>query len=1378
MAGALVGGAFLSAFLQVLFDRIGSREVLDFFRGRKLNDGLLNKLNLTLNSVNGVLDDAEEKQITRPNVKIWVDELKDAVYDAEDLLDEIAYEVLRTKLEAAPVSRRQKVRNFFSCYNPFKKGVEAKLEEIVERLENLVKQKDVLGLIESAAERPPPLQNAATTSLVDESGVYGRKGDKEAIMKLLQSDNTSGKDLDVISIVGMGGLGKTTLAQLVYNDNRADHLFDLKAWVCVSKEFNIPKITKDILEEVTGKTCEIENPNRLQLELKKTMIGKKVLIVLDDVWNDKITPWEDLLKPLKFVAQGSKIIVTTRNESVAVLVCTLPIHHLKELTYDDCWSLFAKYAFDDSNVDAYPNLEEIGREIVKKCKGLPLAAKTLGSLLHSKRDVEEWEKISRSDIWNLPNDDILPVLRLSYYCLPSHLKRCFAYCAIFPKDYEFKKEELVFLWMAEGFLAGGPELENAGSDFFSDLVSRSFFQRSSDDQSHFVMHDLKNDLAKSVSGEFCFRLNSNNSSSITRRTRHLSYARTEHDGSKKFEAVYEAEVLRTFLPIDWSKWWWPKCIDNEVMHDLLPKLKRLRVLSLSQYHNIIELPDSFGKMKHLRYLDLSGTPIKRLPESVNSCYSLQTLILYKCKDFEGLPTNMSRLVNLCHLDIRKTKLKEMPKLMSKLTRLQKLTDFIVGEQSGSSIKELGELQHLRGKLCIWNLQNVVEAEDALQANLKDKKHLKKLKLRWAGNMGNSLHVLEQLKPHKNIECLSIIGYESAGFPSWVGEAFFSNIVSLRLDGCINCSSLPPLGQLTSLKELGIIALDKVVTVSDEFYGSCTSVKKPFGCLEILRFERMEQWCEWFSYKDEDEGKAFPLLRELYMRECPKLMRVLPSHLPSLTTLEIEGCQQLMTSLPRAPTVVRMELKDESHDLLLKKLPSGMHCLIASHFHSLDSLLKKVEQMGCYSTTLEEIGIENCESLERFPLEMFPKLKRLDISGCPNLKYLFAPITAFEDCISVLEERMPASYLTRLCLRACPNLAGALPSYFPFLTTLVIIGCQRLMVSLPKAPTIITMELRDDSREVELEELPSGLHRLSVDRFDYPYPLLEGVEQADGLSTTLEAIEIRNYDSLECLPLNFFPTLKRLNVYKCPNLVSLCATEAIYGHFTFLSSLEIWKCPNLVSFPKGGLSAPNLAWLLLWDCENLKSLPECMHSLLPSLVNLKISHCPELQSFPDGGLPSRLESLEIISCDKLIAGCLEWNLQLLPSLSHFCIGECKGLKSFPKELLLPSTLTSLKIVDLQSLEYLDDNGLQHLSSLRQLQLRNCPNLRAMPREGLLSSLASLSIWSCPWLELRCQPEKGEDWPKISHIPNIQLSVSSFVYHSAAPKLVGLVSDDQQ
>ena len=322
------------------------------------------------------------------------------------------------------------------------------------------------------------------------------------------------------------------------------------------------------------------------------------------------------------LSQEIKVIVTTRSKIVASNVGTISAYILNELSSEECWSIFEKHAFKNGSSSKFPILEEIGTQIVQKCKGLPLAAKTLGGLLRFEEDPRKWTEVLTSNIWDLPteNNSIIPALRLSYHYLPPHLKRCFAYCSILPKDYEFKKEELVLLWMAEDLLQqseGNGRMEKIGEQYFDDLVSRSFFQQSSSNQSCFVMHDLVNDLAIFISGEFCFKLEIDRPCVIKGRTRHLSYVRTTCDASEKFKVTYKAKGLRTFLGLDLSPFQRNRNrISTMMIDDFLLTFKCLRVLSFSNYRNMRELPNSIGNLKHLRYLNLSNTSIKWLPDSL------------------------------------------------------------------------------------------------------------------------------------------------------------------------------------------------------------------------------------------------------------------------------------------------------------------------------------------------------------------------------------------------------------------------------------------------------------------------------------------------------------------------------------------------------------------------------------------------------------------------------------------------------------------------------------------------------------------------------------------------------------------------------------------
>ncbi|KAL6329549.1 hypothetical protein AAG906_022100 [Vitis piasezkii] len=971
MAGAVAGGgALLSASLQVLFDRMASRDVLTVLQGQKLSATLLRELKMKLLAVKVVLNDAEAKQITNSDVKDWVDELKDVVYDAEDLLDDITTEALRCKMES---DSQTQVRNIISG-----EGIKSRIEKITGTLENLAKKKIFSG-----------------------------------DSKILLSHNASGNKISVIALVGMGGIGKTTLAKLVYNDRRVVEFLTLKHG-----------ITKTILKAIDSGTSDQNDLNLLQHKLEERLTGKKFLLVLDDVWNEDYNNWDSLQTPFNLGLYGSKIVVTTRINKVAAVMHSVHAHHLAKLSSEDCWSLFAKHAFENGNSSPHPKLEEIGKEIVKS-----------GCLILEFR-VKEWENVLNSEMWDLPNN--------------------------------------------------AKTMEEVGDGYIYDLLSRSFF---------------KSPVA----------------------TNHIL---SEYESFERFETLGEFNSLRTFLPLNLEVWShddkvsknrYPSGsrlvvelhLSTRVWNDLLMNVQYLRVLSLC-YYEITNLSHSIGNLKHLRYLDLTYTPIKRLPESICGLYNLQTLILYHCECLFELPKMMCKLVSLRHLDIRHSGVKEMP------------INYRVGKQSRTRIGELRELSHIGGRLGIEELQNVVDAKDALEANLAGMRYLDELRLEQNDDGGVEQNgadvVLNYLQPHSHLKRLTIHMYGGSRFPDWLGGPSILNMVSLRL-------------WLPTLKHLHIWRLQGIERVGAEFYGTDSSSTRPsFVSLKSLSFQGMRKWKEWLCLGG--QGGEFLLIGAL------------PNHLPLLPKLEIVQCEQLVAQLPRIPAI--RVLTTRSCDISQwKELPPLLQDLEIQNSDSLESLLEEGmlrsntclrEPLGrvCLPITLKSLYIELSKKLEFLLPEFFqchhPFLEWLYISNCTCNSFLSFPLGNFPRGVY-----LGIHYLEGLEFLSIPISDGDLTSF----NLLYICGCPNL-VSICcknlKAACFQSLTLHDCPKlifPIQVELGLQGLHSL----------------------TSLKISDLPNLRSLDGLKLQLLTSLEKLEICNCPKLQSL--TEEQLPTNLYVRTIQKW-----------------------------------------------------------------------------------------------------------------------------------------------------------------------------------------------------------------------------
>nr|XP_028960877.1 disease resistance protein RGA2 isoform X1 [Malus domestica] len=474
----------------------------------------LNKLKRTVVGFQAVLLDAEQKQANNREVKLWLESVEDAVYEADDVLDEFNTEVQRRLVMHGNTKLSKKVRLFFSSSNQLVFGLEMshKIKDINKRLSEIASGRPS-DLNDSREDTRFILRERVTHSFVPKENIIGRDEDKMAIIQLLL-DPISTENVSTVSLIGIGGLGKTALAQLIFNDEVIQKHFVLKIWICVSNIFELDILAKKILKadkrdkEERDKVDQL-NMDQLQDDLRKKVDGKKYLLVLDDVWNEDPHEWLRLMDLLRGGGEGSRILITTRTKTVAMTSHTTKLYTLRGLNEDQSWSLFKKMAFEDGKEPENSTIKAVGMEVVRKCQGVPLALRTIGGMLRTKHHEIEWFNFKERKLSKISQkeDDILPTLKLSYDVLPSHLKHCFAYCSLFPPDYDISVPRLIRLWVAQGFIKSSDEnecLEDVAYEYYKELLCRSFFQEEKTDVFGITrsckMHDLMNELAILVSG--------------------------------------------------------------------------------------------------------------------------------------------------------------------------------------------------------------------------------------------------------------------------------------------------------------------------------------------------------------------------------------------------------------------------------------------------------------------------------------------------------------------------------------------------------------------------------------------------------------------------------------------------------------------------------------------------------------------------------------------------------------------------------------------------------------------------------------------------------------------------------------------------------------
>ncbi|XP_026436156.1 putative disease resistance protein RGA3 [Papaver somniferum] len=949
----------------------------------------LKKLQSTSEMILAVIADAEKRQEKEQLVRLWLIRLKDIAYDADDVIDEFSYEDMRLRRNREDSSKHKKIK------------------EINKRLDEITKD---MARFRLEITTPTPDGDSTGqldrqfTSHVNESEIVGREYDESQIIKLLTTNTTSSSSsvnpnqypekISVISIVGMGGLGKTTLAQLVYNDELVKKVFELRMWVHFSENFDIEIILVNIMESITETNFhKLSNFCVLVNKVQEKLSGKKYLLVLDDLWNEDSEQWGILMSVLLAGAPGSKILVTTR---------------LSQLEDDACWSIIKQKAFAPGGALNSMKMSEIGKQIAKKCCGLPLAAKFLGSLMRLKNKENDWISIRDDDIWNTPESKrkILPVLELSYNNLPSHLKQCFSYCSIFPKNWEINKETLIQLWKAEGFIkqsyvGNRKSIEDFGNEYFESLVWRSFFQIVQKDGVGDIKWCKMHDLAEDVLGENELVALKGSEFEVVTEVRRLQLNLDEDISATFMKSLSCAKKLRTVSVLQGSN---PD-------PSIFSKNHQLRILHVGFPGSCYLLKVrslSFFKLRHLRYLRLTSLNLSEAvyDQSISKLYNLETLVLnsigpYHCvknlltnsqslnklghlevsfTDMDELPDSVTSLCNLHTLDLNNCELKFIPESISSLKNLKSLNLSVNPiKELPASVLTLSNLQTLNVNTCknlislpkcVADLANLKVFSftncPLLEALPEDFGAL--IQLRSLNLLGTRIKVLpESCSKLNNLEIMSLFNCEFH-----IDVKYLTKLKRLLYNS-------EELGNLNFLTQL---LINNLQNVKDPIDAERANLKRKQNLYKLLlSWNAMEEeeldmirWDQKSCNFQVFEALQPPTgLRELGIYnfkgcDLPTWMCDPSGTLMNLGILTLHNCKEIkqlaaaIGQLPRLQTISLTQMSLKSLDI------GGFRSLI--NLDLTDMLL--LEELGCsYPSSLPDLRITGCKFLTEIP--SFPLL---------------------------------------------------------------------------------------------------------------------------------------------------------------------------------------------------------------------------------------------------------------------------------------------------------------------------------------------------------------------------------------------------------------------
>nr|ACS49661.1 NBS-LRR disease resistance protein family-4 [Oryza ridleyi] len=1147
-----------------------------------------------------------------------------------------------------------------------------KMKKMRHTLKNITEQYQSFGFKQgSSSSEQQILDKRETSSKEGEEFIVGRVEEKQTFISSCLSHNINNKTT-ILPIYGIGGIGKTTFAKMVFNDIKFQDYSQV--WVYVSQTFDLNKIGNSIISALSKEEKKLTSRQMIHTFLGEPLDDKKILIVLDDLWVIDDSELNELKSMLKHIGNGNTkviVIVTTRDKEIADKFCTIEPYELPPLSDDMCWTIIKqKVEFEGrTNKD---QLELVGRAIALKCGGVALAAEALGHMLRS-MTIHKWESVRDSDIWNEFNSEdksnqhhkVISSLMLSYNSMPPYLKLCFAYCATFAKGHKIVKDDLIYQWISLGFVEppGIFSIWENGENYVNHLMGMSFLQYAKppstgplrhEDVTLLTMHDLVHDLARYVMVDEI--LDTSKQGNTTRCRCRFALLNDCTKPLKSFtHSPVKIRALR-FLESDknvlhgasFSSGRYLRflvCGKTGFRNDLFSSAKYLHVLDLSGC-SIQKLPDSIGQLKQLRYLNAPRVQQRTIPNCVTKLLKLIYLSLHGSSVILTLPESIGEMEALMYLDL------------SGCSGIQELP---------MSFAKLKELVHLD----LSNCSHVTGVSESLES-------LTKLEyLNLSSQSSDIKRLPEALSSFINLKYLNLAGFENLEeLPTSFGN--LKSLMHLDLSNCRQDVN-PPM--------LKISRLENVRSIKE--------VQKM-----KLMGKRGIKWLELNWTKN----------AERFVEDMELLGHLVPPK--TLMTFKIEGYNYtkfptwLMGIAHYLPNLVCITMNDLPKCISLPPLGQlpNLEKLVIKHMKK----IAKIDEDFCGSPRpfprLKKFVLEFMESLEVWNTTnscaddgefIFPNLSILIINRCPKLRITpCVPIaekwviTGSDGVISCLGESVPQTgpscspsvstfffIIGTLGTTLEVNFSNVPPCewrflhHLPAINNLRIRGCSDLTISpeiIGALSSLQSLALRSRYNQAQLPDWLgqlTSLKKLDIKEFDVK-ALWEDTKHLH--LTALQSLSLSGCKSMVALPqwVGDLTSLQELTIRSCPNLNNL---SDVMGRLTSLKKLEISFCGSINSLSEGIEDLIKLEYISIYDCLELKQWCEFGENKR-KLAHVKMgSKVTAMVTMRDEDIPKKVCMIDIKLWDLPKCNSLP-PLGQLVNLRGIVLGCMHGLRKMGKFLI--------------------------------------------------------------------------------------------------------------